>query len=177
MPDYDIDREKCSVAVTIYGKMIDEKYTNLLKSEKGQKLSLRECIMLDAVQKRKPLNDEAIKYLKDKKLIEGSRGNYFISLSVAKLTNQVGQYTRNKGLAYNALVMLILQLAYNAGEIGFKKSQAFEALENSLPSSKDQKAKQVYLGHVLTKMAIEGLIKPNGRTWFITEKGCHELAK
>lgn len=177
MPDYDIDREKCSVAVTIYGKMIDEKYTNLLKSEKGQKLSLRECIMLDAVQKGKPLSDEAIKYLKDKKLIEGSRGNYYISLSVAKLTNQVGQYTRNKGLAYNALVMLILQLANNAGEIGFKKNQAFEALENSLPSSKDLKAKQVYLGHVLSKMATEGLIKPSGRTWFITEKGCHELTK
>ena len=34
MPDYDIDNEHRTVGVTIYGKMIDEKYTNLLKSNR-----------------------------------------------------------------------------------------------------------------------------------------------
>lgn len=48
MPDYEIDNEHRTVGVTIYGKMIDEKYTNLLKTNNS--LSLKECLWLDAVQ-------------------------------------------------------------------------------------------------------------------------------
>ena len=53
MPDYEIDNEKRSVGVTIYGKMIDEKYTQLLK--KQTTLTLKECLWLDAVQKNRPI--------------------------------------------------------------------------------------------------------------------------
>lgn len=173
MPDYEIDNEKRSVGVTIYGKVIDERYTALLK--KGHELTLKECLWLDAIQKKQPITKDAIAYLKKKKLIEGNRNNYYISLGVAKMTNQVGQYTRNKGLAYNALIKLILQLACNAGELGFKKKQALESLGNSLPSSKDSKAQSNYLSHVLSKMSDDGLISPKGRTWYITEKGLSEL--
>lgn len=173
MPDYEIDNEKRSVGVTIYGKVIDERYTALLK--KGHELTLKECLWLDAIQKKQPITKDAIAYLKKKKLIEGNRNNYYISLGVAKMINQVGQYTRNKGLAYNALIKLILQLACNAGELGFKKKQALESLGNSLPSSKDSKAQSNYLSHVLSKMSDDGLISPKGRTWYITEKGLIEL--
>ena len=78
-------------------------------------------------------------------------------------------------MAYNALIKLILQLACNAGELGFKKKQALESLGNSLPSSKDSKAQSNYLSHVLSKMSDDGLISPKGRTWYITEKGLIEL--
>lgn len=97
MPDYDIDNEHRTVGVTIYGKMIDEKYTNLLKS--NQSLSLKECLWLDAVQKHHPITKEAAKLLFDKGLIEGRAPHYTISLKVAKLTNQIGHYTKEKGLA------------------------------------------------------------------------------
>lgn len=175
MPDYEIDLQKRSVGVTIFGKMIDEKYTQLLKRETT--LTLKECLWLDAIQKKRPVTKDAVNILKEKKLIEGSRGNYYISLGVARITNQVAQYTKNKGLAYNVLIKLILQLASNAGEAGFKKNQAFETLENSLPSSKDKQGKLVYLGHILSKMGVEGLIVARGRLWYITEKGQHELNK
>lgn len=173
MPDYEIDNENRSVGVTIYGKMIDEKYTHLLK--KSRDLSLKECLWLDAIQKKRPVTKDAIAILKAKKLIEGSRGNFFISLGVAKITNQIGQYTRNKGLSYNVLIKLILQLADNAGEKGFRKKQVFEALYNSLPSSKDQKGKLIYLGHILLKMNRDNLIVAQGRTWYITDKGHTEF--
>lgn len=38
-----IDNDKRSVGVTIYGKVIDENYTNLLKSDTF--LSLKECVL------------------------------------------------------------------------------------------------------------------------------------
>ena len=173
MPDYDIDNENKTVGVTIYGKMLDEKYSELLKS--GNQLTLKECIWLDAVQKHRPITKDAIEHLKSRKLIEGRGSNVTISLGVARLTHQVAQYTKNKGLAYDALKKLILQLAYNAGEGGFKRSEAFEALENSLPQNKSHNAKLVYLGRVLIKMSEEGLLIPNGRKWNITDEGAKDF--
>lgn len=169
MPDYDIDNENSTVGVTIYGKMLDEKYSELLKS--NNKLTLKECIWLDAVQKHRPITKQAIAHLKKRKLIEGRGSDLNISLGVARMTHQVGQYTKNKGLAFDTLKKLILQLAHNAGEDGFKRAEAFSFLENSLPDTKNQLGKQAYLGRILRKMAADELLKTDGRYWFITEKG------
>lgn len=173
MPDYDIDNENRTVGVTIYGKMLDEKYSELLKSD--NKLTLKECIWLDAVQKHRPITKQAIDHLKERKLIEGRGSDLSISLGVARMTHQVGQYTRNKGLAFNTLKKLILQLAHNAGEEGFKRADAFEAVGQALPSEKTFKAKNDYLGRILAKMATDGLLSLVERTWYISEKGENEI--
>ena len=173
MPDYMINNDKQEVNVKIYGKVIDEKYAQLLAS--GTQLSLKECIWLDAIQKHKPITAAALKHLKERKLIEGKGKNISISLGVAKLTHQVPQYTKNKGLAYETLVKLILQLGHNAGEDGFKRSDAFETVENALPGTKDYKAKLLYMGRILTKMNNDGLLRVERRMWYITEKGESEI--
>lgn len=173
MPDYDIDKENRMVGVTIYGKMIDEKYSAILKNK--DKLSLKECIWLDAIQKHRPVTKEAIDHLRERKLIEGKGSNLSISLGVARMTRQVAHYTKNKGLAFEALKKLILQLAHNAGEDGFKRVDAFEALEQTLPSRKTNKAKQDYLGRILSKMAENGLLRIEGRKWYITGEGEKEF--
>lgn len=173
MPDYQIDNAKQEVNVKIYGKVIDERYAQLLAS--GTELSLKECIWLDAVQKHKPITKPAIDHLRGRKLIEGKGKELCISLGVARLTHQVPQYTKNKGLAYEALVKLILQLGHNAGEDGFKRIGAFEAVENALPAAKGLAEKQRYLGRILVKMGEEGLLKTENRKWYITPKGEKEL--
>ena len=173
MPDYDIDKENRMVGVTIYRKMIDEKYSAILKNK--DKLSLKECIWLDAIQKHRPVTKEAIDHLRERKLIEGKGSNLSISLGVARMTRQVAHYTKNKGLAFEALKKLILQLAHNAGEDGFKRVDAFEALEQTLPSGKTNKAKQDYLGRILSKMAENGLLRIEGRKWYITGEGEKEF--
>lgn len=173
MPDYDIDNENRTVGVTIYGTMIDEKYSELLKS--GSKLTLKECIWLDAVQKHRPIPKQAVAHLKERKLIEGRGPDLSISLGVAKMTHQVGQYTKNKGLAFDTLKKLILQLAHNAGEEGFKRAEAFEVVGQALPNGKAFKAKNDYLGRILAKMAADGLLTLVERTWYITQKGENEI--
>ena len=173
MPDYDIDNDNRTVGVTIYGTMIDEKYSELLKS--GSKLTLKECIWLDAVQKHRPITKQAIAHLKERKLIEGRGSDLSISLGVAKMTHQVGQYTKNKGLAFDTLKKLILQLAHNAGEEGFKRAEAFEVVGQALPNGKAFKAKNDYLGRILAKMAADGLLTLVERTWYITQKGENEI--
>lgn len=175
MPDYDIDNEKRTVGVTIYGKMIDEKYTDLLKRESS--LTLKECLWLDAIQKRRPVTKEAAKYLHAKGLIEGRFPNYTISLSVAKMTKQIGHYTKEKGLTKSSIQKLTLQLAHNAGEVGFKRMDAFEVLQHLLPANSSYDEKLRKIGRLLVKMFEEGLIEKseNGKRWHITEKGDKEL--
>ena len=175
MPDYDIDNEKRTVGVTIYGKMIDEKYTDLLKRESS--LTLKECLWLDAIQKHRPVTKEAAKYLHAKGLIEGRSPNYTISLSVAKMTKQIGHYTKEKGLTKSSIQKLTLQLAHNAGEVGFKRMDAFEVLQHVLPSNSSYDEKLRKIGRLLVKMFEEGLIEKseNGKRWHITEKGDKEL--
>ena len=136
MPDYDIDNEHRTVGVTIYGKMIDEKYTNLLKANNS--LSLKECLWLDAVQKHHPITKDAAKHLLDKGLIEGRAPHYTISLKVAKMTKQIGHYTKENGLAENSIQKLLLQLAHNAGSMGFKRQDVYEGLQHVFPSSLTQ---------------------------------------
>lgn len=173
MPDYEIDNINRSVGVTIYGKVIDEKYTDLLKRETS--LTLKECVWLDAVQKGKPITKDALKFLKDKGLVEGRMPNIYISLGVAKMTRQLGAYTKAKGLEYEVLVKMTLQMAKDAGKDGFKRADLFVALEHSLPSTKDTNSKKRYLGHLLDKLRSEGLLDYTNNCWFITEKGLEQM--
>lgn len=171
MPDYDIDKEHYTVGVTIYGKMLDEKYTELLRHDSS--LTLRECIWLDAVQKHRPITQAAVEHLKKKGLVEGRMPNLTISLSVAKLTKQVGRYTKEHGLDKNAIKKLVLQLAHNAAEQGFKRMDAFEAIENALPAREDRASKLRITGRVLVGLAEKGLLRRDekGKRWFVTEAG------
>lgn len=169
MPDYEIDNEHRNVGVTIYGRMIDEKYTDLLKQSKS--LTLKECIWLDAVQKHHPITKTAAKHLHGKGLIEGRFPNFTISLSVAKMTKQIGVYTMEKGLEAKAMEKMILQLAKDAGVDGFKLSDVFDALHRSLPSASTDESKRRFLGRMLAKMAKRDLISIDGRKWYITPKG------
>ncbi len=173
MPDYEIDNNKRSVGVTIYGKMLDEKYSSLL--QKNKSLTLKECVWLDAIQKHRPITKDAVKHLKEKGLIEGRSPNYIISLTVAKLTHQIGHYTKEKGLEEKLLEQTILQLARDAGSEGFKLADVYEALHKNLPASMNATSKKRYLSRLLSKMGESGLLLVEGRTWKITEIGLTKL--
>lgn len=175
MPEYEIDDNAKTVSVTIYGIASDDAYTDLLKSDST--LSLMECLWLDAVRTHRPITKEAARHLKDKKLIEGKAPRYNIALSVAKKVQQIGQYTRETGLNKKALVKLVLQLAVNAGNIGFKRADVFEIIEQSLPASMTRKQKLDHVSNMLRAMQANGfLVKTdNGKAWLITTKGRQEL--
>lgn len=163
MPDYEIDNDKREVGVTIYGKMLDERYTKALKENKD--LTMRECVMLDAIQKGHPLTTEARKYLKNRHLIEGKSPHYTISLSVAKMTHQLPQYTRDNGLDRDKLQQMILQFIENSGEEGAKRDVIFDYVKDVLPANRTIEQQQRLLGNVLSFMKIDGVIFPKGRRW------------
>ena len=86
LPDYAKSNDK-EVILEIYGHAIDEKYSQLLMERKDD-LSLTEIINIDRVQKGLSITDDAAKMLKSKGLIEGRKPNYYISASVAEITDK-----------------------------------------------------------------------------------------
>lgn len=175
MPEYEIDNESKTVSVTIYGISSDDAYTDLLKSDSS--LSLMECLWLDAVRRHKPITKEAAKHLKERNLIEGKAPRYNIALSVAQKAQQVGHYTKETGLKKDAMIKLVLQLACNAETGGFKRTDVFEILEQSLPAIMTKIQKLNYITNMLKVMQASGWLTKNesGKRWLITPQGLDEL--
>ncbi len=175
MPEYEIDTENKSVSVTIYGLASNDEYTDLLKTDLS--LTLMECLWLDAVRRHKPITKEAAKHLKERKLIEGKAPRYHIALSVAQKARKVGHYTKETGLKKDAMIMLVLQLASNAGEGGFRRSDVFELLEQSLAVQLNKDQKLTHITNLLKSMQASGWLTKNesGKRWQITKMGLAQL--
>lgn len=75
MPDYDFADNR--VAMKITGKILDLEYAKVLAQLPT--LSLSEVILLDKVQKQKPLSSEEINLLRRRKLIKGKSTHLHIS--------------------------------------------------------------------------------------------------
>lgn len=168
MPDYRIDNDEKEVAVSIYGKLIDEKYATLL--QENSSLSLKECIWLDAIQKRRPITEEAIKYLKAKKLIEGRFPNYQISLAIAKMTHQLPKYAKVKGLEKDRSIQLIIQFLKAAGDEGVTRGDVYEMLKDILPSIKTEEQKKKFVSNLFSEMRMHGQIVSRNNRWFLAFK-------
>ena len=164
MPDYLIDAVKKEVAVRIYGNVINERYTQLLKT--NESLSLEDCIILDAVQKGRTIHEDVAQDLLQRGLIEGEAPNYRISLNIAKETHQLPTYTKAKGLDREKLRQMILQYLKNAGNDGSKRDGIYEYLKDVLPQSKTHEQQLRMLGDILNAMKEENLIFAKGRTWY-----------
>jgi len=132
--------------------VIDNKYVELLKHDSS--ISLKECIWLDAIQKRKynRVSEEAIKILKSNKLIEGRKSNYIISLAVARKTDQVPEYTKQKGLTTVRYENMIIGFLSNMGSQGVMRNDIIKFLEDSLPASKNSEAKKKFVTNILSKL-------------------------
>ena len=164
MPDYEIDASNKEVAVRIYGNVINERYTQLLKEDKT--LTLQDCIMLDAVQKGHTIHEDIAQSLLSRGLVEGEAPNYTISLGIAKMTHQLPGYTRQKGLDKDKIKQMILQYLKNAGNDGAKRDSIYEYLREVLPQTKTREQQLRTLGDILNSMRAEQLIRAEGRMWF-----------
>ncbi len=156
MPDYDLSDNK--VKVTIIGKTLDLKYATVLAQ--NQDLTLEEIVMLDKVQKKKKLLEAEEKYLKQHKLIEGRKPNYFISIDVAQKTGQKAVYTKNKAFDKTYYFDLI----ENAIEqhIHIDRKVVDELLWDRLPEWMDDDKKRNKITSLLTELRKKSRIKNAG---------------
>ncbi len=168
---YQIQRDKCfplptydlntinRVKVTVYGKILDKNYTQLLYSDAD--LDMRTVFLLDQIQKHEVISKESFKILKKRGLAEGRYPNVFVSFKVADIVGQKAVYVRNKGLDDDICKQLIIKAIESMGEAG--KQELMEVLEKALPEvlSDEQKSKKV--SNLLQAMKRAGLVTAEGK--------------
>ena len=136
MLDYDLNTSN-RVKVTIYGKIIDEKYTSLLFENK--ELTLEQVMLLDRVQKNIKITKDQATALRKSHLIEGRYPAIYISKEISKATNQKAKYIKNAGLDDEYYQKLILTYIDKFGSA--TTAEIRELLMDKLPDSLDEKQK------------------------------------
>jgi len=159
MPDYIIEQNR--VQVTIHGKIIDERYTKLLAL--NPYIDLIDLIHLDKIAKKQPINEEIIKKLRVKKLIEGRKPNLFISENVAKATSQQSEYIKIRGLNDSFIQKMIFEYLKK-----FKKAKRIDfenILLDKLPDILDINQKKNKIKNNLQALKRAGKITNIGKVW------------
>lgn len=168
MPDYD-DSTPSKVVLHLPGSIIDENYSKMLMER--QDLSLSETVLLDRVQKHKPISPEAVEMLKKKKLIEGKKGNFYVAKLVAQNTGQKVEYSKHKGLEDKKCEMFLLQSLSDHGSL--TKREIVRLLSDILPDQLSEQQKETKVYNILRKMKKAGQIynesAGNRSLWFLVK--------
>lgn len=147
MPDYD-QTEDGGVKLIVPGNVIDIDYSVRLIQDAS--IDLSTAVLLDRVQKRKPLSDAAIKALRKANLIEGRKPNLFISKSLAQSMGKEIEYSKRKGFSDEFCCDLILKSLKEHKSLS--RSKINELVLDYLPADRDMQNKIYKIGNLLAKL-------------------------
>ncbi|HTO14439.1 MAG TPA: RNA-binding domain-containing protein [Gelidibacter sp.] len=147
LPDYTFDNNK--VQVQIIGKVVDLDYARKLAELSS--LTLPEIIALDKVAKKKHLTDFEIKELKDKKLIEGRKPNFFISSSLATITGEKSDYIKQRGFKDEHYKRMVLDFIKEYGSA--TRQDIDKLILDILPKVLDKKQKSNKIRNMIYAMS------------------------
>lgn len=157
LPTYDLE-DVNRVKVTLYGKILDRNYTQLLHA--NEDLDLGTVFLLDKVQKKETISKEDFRELKKNGLVEGRYPNIYVSHKVANVVGKETEYVKNRGLANDVYKQLILNAIRQMNGCGV--SQLKEVLKGALPESLDQKQQAKKITNLLQAMKKDGMIVLEG---------------
>ena len=164
MPDYDLSNDN-RVIVTLYGKIIDEKYSKILFEKTN--LDIYKVMLLDKVQKGFEITKKQSDYLRKENLIEGRYPNIYISSDIAKITGEKKDYMYNSGLENEFYMKMIIKYLENYGSASRK--EIFALLNDKLPKSLDNKNKISRVRYLLDTLKKNGKVyndaKSGGSCW------------
>lgn len=146
--------------------MIDENYS-LLLIEKVD-MDLATTVLLDKVQKGKPISDAAIKILRKQKLIEGRKPHLYVSKQIAKATNKEVEYTLKKGFDDTECQEWIIKALKDHTILSRK--QIDELLWGKLPIDYTDEQKLSKVKNLLQKLHKNGVVwLDKNRKWHLKE--------
>jgi ATP-dependent DNA helicase RecG len=156
LPIYKLDNEK--VSVTIYGKVLNQEFANILI--KNPNLSLDDIILLDKAQKKLHLSKNEIKYLRAKGFLEGRKPNYFLSAEVIIPTNDESlksQYIANRSFDDEHFKKMIVEYISKFKQA--KRSNIDNLIIPKLSDILNDKQKKYKVGNLLSSLRNEGKIQ------------------
>lgn len=156
MPEYNLSNGR--VSLTLIGKVINEDYARLLTQRTD--LSLGDVMLLDRIQKKKAITREEEKNLRQKKLIEGRRPNYFLSLGVSQKLEHKADYSKNKAFDKQYYLDLIIKAIKEHGSLTRKEID--ELLWDKLPQWMTDIQRKNKVTNLLSELRIEKRIENSG---------------
>ncbi len=167
LPSYDLS-EPNRVKVTVYGKILDRNYTQLLNADRD--LDIKTVFLLDKIQKKEPIPQDDYLRLRKAGLAEGRYPNIYVSYSVAEAVGKPGTYIKNSGLDDEKCKAFILKALETTGPI--KRAQLFTIVSDILPDILTSEQKSKKLSNILQVMKnIDKTIDSEGKTnqtvWFV----------
>ena len=159
LPEYEL--KDCRVQVTITGRVVDIAYAR--KLAEFPNLTLEDIMLLDSVQKRKPLTDEQARYLKSLGLIEGRKPNFHISAQIADHSGERAQYIRNRAFDDQHYKQLIIEYLERFGTA--KRLDINKLLLDKLPDVLNINQKDNKVKNLLQALKNEGVIETEGKSW------------
>ena len=158
MPDYDLMTAN-QVSVTVYGKILDERYTYILFEH--PELDLETVFLLGQVQKGhgQKLTKEAIALLRKHHLVEGRVNSLFLSAEVSQTIDAGANYIKNKAFDDQYYKDLIIEYLKQYGKA--QKKDFRNLLMEKLPDSLSEKQKEYKIGNLLASLKRQGKIKPD----------------
>lgn len=165
MPEYDFSDGK--VQVSIIGKVIDENFARILTDT--PELHLDDIMLLDKVQKKKPITDEQAAYLRKRKLIEGRKPNFYLAHKVVFKAKDPGlkeQYIKNRSFDDGYFMKLIIEYLNKFGKASRKDINGLLADKLSDVLDSDQKRNKI--DYLLKKLKESKKVKLNDdRMWVL----------
>lgn len=157
MPDYDLS-EPQAVKMTLHGALVDLAYSRMLIQKTD--LSLPDILALDRVQKKLPLDDAAVKRLRQAKLIEGRRPHLHVSAAVATATGSKADYIRTRAQDDAFYAKLVLDYLAKFGSA--PRQEIEKLLWDKLSDALDEVQKRNKISNLLSNMRRAGRIQNSG---------------
>ena len=168
MPDYN-GTDDSHVVMHMYGTVIDENYSLMLFA--NQNINLTEAVLLDQVQRDKPIGDEAIKELRKKHLIEGRKPHLFVAKHIAQRADKKVEYSMHKGLDSKSCERLLVDSLKGHGVL--TRGEIDKLLWNVISDQLDDTQKKTKIGNILRKLRKNGIMqnetKGNVSNWSLVK--------
>ncbi|WP_310594104.1 RNA-binding domain-containing protein [Flavobacterium sp.] len=161
LPEFDLSIPN-QVVVKIAGRIWDINYTKMLMDRSN--LDLKTVILLDNVQKGKPLDDTELQYLKKLKLIEGRKPNIYIAKELAAKAGAKASYIKNKGLNDKYYEDMVLKLIEQYKSC--TRAEIDDLLLDKLPESLSVESKNNKIKNLIQQLKRNSKIKLlPGKKW------------
>ncbi len=158
MLDYDLS-DPTRVVLRISGKILDERYTQLLIHKPDLDLSV--VMLLDRVQRKKPISKQEHKTLKTNGLVEGRYPNLFLSSAIRSDPADQTAYILNRAFDKQYYIDMILQYLRKYGSV--TRSQIEQLILGKLPDFLTSEQKKNKVTNLLTEISKKRrLIKNTG---------------
>jgi len=170
LPDYDLSAPN-KVAVKIYGKVLDENYSQVLFNH--PEFDLETVFLIDKVQKHIPIEKEQLKLLRALGVVEGKVPHIYISARIAEIIGEKAQYIKNKGFDDDDYKQMIVEYITQFGK--GKKKDFLDLLLSKLPDVLSKSQKIFKVQNLLKSLKNSGIIEmdsENTRTasWILSKK-------